>query len=173
MATVSICTLSIPRSAISASAARINRSRTVPSSRDVTSMVVTIVSRDRTRDLEFDESVVVHAEFAEHVVGVFGELRGPGQRGRIVVRTSRDWRPASADYLRHQRFRRCDRWRSALRRWPGPRRPGPVPIGRCRDSTRCLHSADVSLPIASPTMSYAASHWPTIDSIDAKRGSSA
>src|ERR1700712_1445363 len=89
-ATTSICTALIPRAEISVSAALINRSLTVPSSPAVTSTTVTTLRlRDRAGDLEFYEAVVVHPEFAHHVVGVFGELRGAPELRLGVVELHR------------------------------------------------------------------------------------
>ena len=78
------------RAAISASAARIRRSLTVPSSPEVMSTAVTALRlRDRTGDLEFYESVVVHSQFAQHLIGVLGELWSPLEFGRVIVEIHR------------------------------------------------------------------------------------
>src|ERR1700716_3491374 len=78
LATTSICTALIPRAAISASAALIKRSFTVPSSLEVVSAAITALRlRDGTGDLQFNESVVIEAELAQHLVGGLGELGGP------------------------------------------------------------------------------------------------
>src|SRR3954453_13017451 len=91
LATTSICTALIPRAAISASAALIKRSFTVPSSPEVGSTAVTALRlRDGTGDLQFDQPVVVDTQLAQHLVGVLGELRSrklpsPLQLGRVIV----------------------------------------------------------------------------------------